>query len=235
VLGTSGYAISSLASVPMSENADSLVLLLGERASGTVDTIARIRGRGPFGLALSRRGRDGGGSSSSNPLASSDLSLLFPDGWVAVAASSPYRVDWRAPDGRWTPGPALPVSRTPVDRSEKCAALQRAARGRLQSCDPDAVPGWPRDLPPFLDRTLGAGEGTPPAFAAPGGSLVIRRTPGATISTNQYDVVDRRGVLQGVLSLPANEAIVGFGARSVFVVALDEFDVQHLRRHPWPL
>lgn len=50
---------------------------------------------------------------------------------------------------------------------------------------------------------------------------------------NRYDVVDREGRLDAILILPPNEAVVGFGRSSVYVVETSELDLQRLRRHPW--
>ena len=36
------------------------------------------------------------------------------------------------------------------------------------------------------------------------------------------------------LQLPPDHQIVGFGARSVYVVVTDEDDLQRIQRHPWP-
>jgi hypothetical protein len=36
------------------------------------------------------------------------------------------------------------------------------------------------------------------------------------------------------LELPADQHIVGFGARSIYVIVTDDDGLQHLQRHPWP-
>lgn len=71
-------------------------------------------------------------------------------------------------------------------------------------------------------------------MAAPDGRLVIRRAPSARSPEPRYDVIDRQGRLSAVIRLPADQAIVGFGPGSVYTVAVEEFDLQKLRRHPWP-
>jgi hypothetical protein len=68
----------------------------------------------------------------------------------------------------------------------------------------------------------------------PDGRLLIRRTPGTVSSAARYDIVDRRGTLAATLTLPANEAVVGFGEKSIYIVATDDVGLQTLRRHPWP-
>jgi hypothetical protein len=75
--------------------------------------------------------------------------------------------------------------------------------------------------------------GTMTLFALPDGGLAIRRTPVAGSSVNRYDLIDRRGELQGVIQLPLNEAIIGFGRSSVYVLEAENTGVQRVRRHKW--
>ena len=212
--------------------ADSLVLLLADRATQHVDTIARLKGRGSGGFHIGRR--EGGRPPSivvANPLASEEQALLFGDGWIAVARSEPYRVDWRAPDGRWVRGAPLPFAAVRVNDRERCAAMERVL-GSAGGCDPSSVPGWPETVPPFLpplQQRL-----SPTLLAAPDGRLVIARTPSATSQERHHDVVDRTGRLAGVISVGASEALIGFGARSVYTLATDDEGVQTVRRRPWP-
>lgn len=177
-----------------------------------------------------------GASIANNPLAAQDLALLFPDAWLAVVYHEPYRVDWRSPDGSWVRGSPLPFERTPLTRSERCAALQRRFGVLPQSCDHASVPNWPDVVPAFLPITKPtmSAPASPTLFAAPDGRLVIRRTPLASSPSNRYDVIDRFGTLPMVLVLPANEAIIGFGAGSIYVITTDQNDLQWIRRHPWP-
>ncbi|HEX7049808.1 MAG TPA: hypothetical protein VF188_06300 [Longimicrobiales bacterium] len=208
---------------------DSVPLLMGQRASEHLDTIAQLD-------ALDRSGatrlpaRDGllPALIGNNPLASQDEALLFLDGWVAIARTEPYRVDWRSPDGRRMQGPALPFDRIEVDRREKCAAIERLFRGRRR-CEPSILPGWPETVPPFLPDPR-----VPVLFAAPDGAVVITRAPTADSRGHRYDVVDRKGRLVGVIQLPAEVRLIGFGPHSVYTVLTDSLDLQTLRRHPWP-
>jgi hypothetical protein len=163
------------------------------------------------------------------PFSSEDRALLFPDGWIAVVRLQPYRVDWRRPDGHWVRGPLLPFHPRRVTAQERVWAMTRAYGRALR--DTEQLSGWPEIVPPFLSWNRGR---APVLLALPDGRLAIARTPTASDSTNRYDLVDRTGALTAVLRLPPYEAIVGFGARSVYVVATDEDDAQRLRRHPWP-
>lgn len=115
-------------------NAESLVVVLHSRArveSGTLfagrpDTVARLRGS--FRGVRNRWYTPPGARMPiqyhlSQPLAPEEQALLFKDGWIAIAYASPYRVDWRAPDGRMIRGTPLPFDAVPVDDRQKEAAI----------------------------------------------------------------------------------------------------------------
>jgi hypothetical protein len=74
----------------------------------------------------------------------------------------------------------------------------------------------------------------PPILAAPDGKLWIARVVSATENGTRYDVVDRRGALAGLLMLPENARVVGFGAKAVYVAVTDDDGIQHLSRHARP-
>lgn len=165
--------------------------------------------------------------------------MLFPDGWIAVAHVGPYRVDWRLPHGEWVRGTPIRGEIPPLTEGERCAALQGWDYRGIAPCDGDYVShfAWPEHPPPFLGpdhmRRMSA-RGTPALFAAPDGTLVIRRTPLARSMNSRYDVIDRRGRRIGRIVMGRREAIVGFGDRTVYTIATDDMDLQWLRRHEWP-
>lgn len=205
---------------------ESLAVLRVSRRAGQMDTIARIRWR-PYAAPP--------GAAAMNPMVSRafgvplkapEQSMLFSDGWIAVARLDPYRVDWREPSGAWRLGAPLPFSPLPVTAGEKRAYVERAARATGRGVvDPERIPHWPEHMDPFIEGAL---------IASPDGRLVIARTPTATAPGQRYDLVDRQGRLSAVLQLPEGERIVGFGRQSVFVVATDREGIERLRRHPWP-
>ena len=225
VLGLEGYRWNRLSPVQDILTADSLVALIAHVFSASIDTAARLRGRGePWESLVSVRGAPQ--RSVRDPLPEADQALLFPDGWLVVVRVDPYRVDWITAEGHAIQGAPLPFVSVRVDRTEQCAALERQPRRELRfECQPEEVRSWPRVLPPFLPGAL---------LALPNGSVAIERTPSARQSFRQYDIVDRSGVLAATLSAAANEKIVGFGIRSVYTVTVDANDVQRLQRHPWP-
>jgi hypothetical protein len=233
VLGVVGFRVSSTVPV-MRDRADSLLVLRLDRATQRVDTIARIRGQGPQAAATSRMGV--GAPAVASPYTSEDLAVVFADGWVAVAYTSPYRVDWRMPAGRWVRGAPLPFTGRNLNDREKCAVYLQLADRAYGNCGPAMVRQWPGVLPPFLPWTRRGQTAplSPTVLAIPDGRLLIRRAPSPNSTATMYDIVDRRGALVGVLALPSREAVIGFGVRSVYVLATDSDGIQSLRRHPWP-
>jgi len=205
---------------------DSNAVLQVTRASGTIDTIARLR-MAPLILQseLDKSGRPTSLSVVNPPLAAGEEPILFPDGWVAVARLGPYRIDWRSADGRWIRGGPLPFVEQPVDAREREAYLARRARSSGTQPAAPADDSWPKTIPPFLSR---------PLLPAPDGTLLILRTPTADHPGNRYDQVDRSGRLVAWVELPAAERLAGIGARSAYVIVTDEDGLQHLKRHPWP-
>lgn len=214
--------------VPLS-SADSVLLLFGDRATRDIDTLAYLKGPGSGGATILPP-QNGGLRTivGNNPLAAGEPALLLPDGWIAVARQDPYRVDWRTPSGQWIEGGPLPFAPRQVSRAEKCAAIERMLRSG-RPCQPDSLPGWPETVPPFVEST-----GDPVLYAAPGGNVVIKRTPVPNRPGTRYDVVDRDGRLVRSIHLPQGVMVVGFGDRSVYTVRTNELDLQTLRRHPWP-
>ena len=161
-----------------------------------------------------------------HPLSVGEEALLFTDGWLAVARLEPYRVDWRTPDGRWIRGAALPVPLEKLDGREKQAHMERRAETTGQPTkSPDTVSGWPETIPPFAGNSI---------VGSRDGRLLLRHEKTADHPETIYDVVTRRGILEGQITMPDNERIIGFGAKSVYIVVTDDDGIQRLRRHPWP-
>lgn len=148
--------------------------------------------------------------------------VLFKDGWVAVARHRPYRVDWRAPDGTWTKGGALPVKRVRVNNREKSEFRRRRA---LTDFEPVGVDKWPREVPPFL--------GDDQLLPAPDGTLWIPRTRTARHLEMRYDVVNRSGRLERQVTIGDADRILGFGKTFLYVVSHDSENKQHISRHRW--
>jgi len=209
------------------EIADSIAVILGSRDNANADTIARIRGafRGQ-NRVRARVDNQTIVYLLGNPLAAGDQALLFPDGWIATVFVAPYHVEWRPPSGAMIRGQPLPYSPQAVDERVKRQAIDdRWPPSRhIPKWSSTDFPAWPDVVPPFLKNAL---------ISLPDGRVAVKRTSLGTNRTIQYDIVDRRGFLSGVLRLPPNERLVGFGKRSAYVV-VDSDHNELLRRHVWP-
>jgi hypothetical protein len=208
------------------DKSDSNRVMLVARTTGRVDTIATVLMRpasgtrqvNPTGEVISFR-------MSSPRLTTGEETMLFPDGWLAVARLEPYRVDWRAPNGRWVRGSALPFTVVALNAREKEAYADRVERSSGTRPTMTADTPWPATMPPFLSR---------PLLDTPEGNLVVLRTQSADHPENRYDVVDRSGRLVRGMTLPGNQRLVGVGWRGAYVAETDDDGIQRLRRHPWP-
>ena len=197
------------------------------RTTGKTTFAARLRSTAETGYPPPPTPRARGGLDYFNgPWIGYELAHLFPDGWLAVARVQPYRVDWRAPDGRWILGAPIPTPVVRATEKEKVAFMQRAAaRSGNAARSPSVHSTWPKEVPPFLPGSL---------LASSDGRLLILRTPTAARPEVRYDVVDRQGRVQQQLLLERNERILTFGRHSVYVVMTDDDDLERIKRHPWP-
>ena len=204
-------------------DAESLIVLLADRRSARVDSVARIRGR--F-RGLGAKSRGAVTYDYYNPLAVEDQALLFPDGWMAIAHVAPYYIEWVKPDGSRIVGKPMTVDIVRLDEREKTNAIKMYDKNSArQGFLPEDFPGWPETLPPFHNDAL---------LAAPDGSLIVRRIPAATSPATFYDVVNRAGALTERIRLEHNTRLVGFGARWAFVAVANDDELERVRRHPWP-
>ena len=217
--------------------ADSDFVVRGHRATGTLDTVAKVR------VAVSRRtvtasayGKFHGVTWSRAPLSAAESVALFADGWFAVARVEPYRVDWIAPDGRVSRGRPIPVTPIRVTAAEKEAYFARVAASRTPGTGMPALPEamrreidalrdrFPEVFPPFTGAPIAGGDG----------NLWLRRPVSKHFPDIRYDVVDRRGLRIGTVSLARGERVVAVGRTAVYVAWKDEDDIERLRRHPLP-
>jgi hypothetical protein len=204
---------------------DSTALMRIKRSNGQADTVARLKALVP--RRTSSANKDGYFEFSLPIAAMADEAVPFADGWVAVVRSEPYRVEWRAPDGKWTRGAPLPYTPIRMDDKEKRAFMMRLAAptGKTPS-PPDSIPDWPATVPAYRSPVQ--------LLAATDGRLLIPRLATADNPGTRYDIVNRRGSLDAQLVLPANARVVGFGPSSVYLAVTDDDGIQRLRRHPWP-
>lgn len=203
----------ALAVTPQKRLGDSVDAILVARATGDRDVVARLLPPAPRTPGVFRPVCD-----------VYERALLTPDGWVAVVRLNPYRVDWRSPDGQWTRGAPIPTPTVRMTEGDRQVYLEWRARERPPE-PRDSVYSWPETVCPWV--------GGYAPIAMPDGKLLVYRVPTSQAPATRYDVVNRRGEVERQLAMPASDAILGFGRKSVFVVRTDG-QTQKIQRHPWP-
>lgn len=162
------------------------------------------------------------------------------DGRVAVVNADPYRVEW-FDHGRSTQGPVVQYEPVRVTREDKDAWADRMGGGggvmiamdggggggrsgsstmRLPRPDPDDME-WPEVKPPFSQNA---------ARVAPDGALWVQRSV-AHGEPQLFDVFDGSGVRVRQVELLPGRQIVGFGDGVVYVVNVDEDELQWLEAY----
>lgn len=248
LLGADGRGRMVMATMPRVAQGrllpDSVHLIRLDRAASRVDTIARLQSAQGWGVAAgvstaSMQPIPAGGRSASVKASyvmsvhAPDQIAVFTDGWIAIARTNPYRVDWCAPGQRCRPGPVILAAQPRMTDREKQAYLDAAAKthGWPPTSDIAETAGWPRVMPPFAQRPSRVDAGA--LFAMPDGSVLIERLPSADAMWMRYDIVPRSEAVAGQVQLPLGEQIVGLGRASVYVAVTDPDGLQRLRRHPW--
>lgn len=92
-------------------------------------------------------------------------------------------------------------------------------------------PEWPKYLPPFV-RPLDIVPYEPVRFDQAGMLWVLRTTPADEPPT--FDIIDETGWVVQQVKLPHNSRLVGFGTNSVYLVRIDEVDLEYLEKYPLP-
>jgi hypothetical protein len=239
------YSVSP-GGVPSSS--DSAPILRLDRATKKTDTVAYIKVP-PVSVSTSSGGqnvsvRAGGG----NPFASTDDWAVTPDGRVAVIRTKDYHVDWYAPNGQKTSGPAIAYEKVRVTDDDKKAFRERRANGGgvaisfgqrvgpggtsqgANVAPPTSVQlpeptDWPDVKPAFTGNA---------AFAAPNGQVWVLRTRAAKDKIPTFDVFDQTGRVVSRVALPAETRLIGFGNGTVYLARSDEDDLQYLQRYRLP-
>jgi hypothetical protein len=177
---------------------------------------------------------------AANPLAPREEWAVAPDGRVAVVKPEPYRVEWIAANGARTLGPTIAVPRVKVSEADKKAIEKQRASGSAVMMTRSDGPGgasreartlsasslppitdWPEYRPPFVGNA---------ATIASNGELWVRRTL-LTEPVQLYDVFDAKGERIAHLQLPRGTRLAGFGKGSVYLVRIDEDDLQYLQKY----
>ena len=198
---------------------DSLSVLRIPPGDTLADTIARLKlpawGQGQFGAQQ---------KIVSTIFSGRDLFGVLPDGSLWVARASNNAVDWRAPDGTWTRGPARPFAKIAVPQAEKDAFLERL-RGQM------AQMGAPAGIAlayPFADEKPPFGSGQ----TDPAGEVWLQRSRAWEDSVPVWDVVGRDGRQIRTIQFPRNASLAGFGPDGrVYLVLREAEDQQRVARY----
>jgi hypothetical protein len=209
----------------------------------TFDTVAYLPLPEPSGS--SRSFSTGGGQvriQGLSPLPKSATWAVAPDGSVAVVHADPYRVEWYDPQRSSLQGPIVPYVPVPITDEDKEAWANRMGGGNMVMIaaggggggggrsgsqtiqmprpEPDDME-WPDVKPPFPVNA---------ARVTPDGALWVQRHV-AYGQPQLFDVFDRAGVRIRQVELPPGREIVGFGVGVVYVVNVDEDDLQWLEAY----
>jgi hypothetical protein len=181
-----------------SGNRDSAVVVKTDAELKSLDTVA---GLAPLDLAEVTG--DAGRRFEPRALSGTDQWGTLPDGSLWVARVIENRVDWRAPDGRWTEGDALPdrvLEVTEYDRELFYRKFPPELRATAEQLPFAAV------KPPF--------EG---GHTSPAGTVWLEKSRAPADSSRRYHEVDRGGHLIREIRVPGPGRIVAVGADAVLV------------------
>ncbi|MFQ5705624.1 MAG: hypothetical protein ACE5HT_16595 [Gemmatimonadales bacterium] len=164
-----------------------------------------------------------------------DQWAVAPDGRLAIVHVEPYRVDFVTPSGERRNGPLIaydPVRMTEAHKRQ-WREEQRQSRptivvtpdgrsGTVNTTSPPREPKWPKYLPPFVRY--------PAAHFASDGMLWVERTTPVG-EPHTFDIIDGTGRVIEQLKLPVKRRLVGFGRGTVYLVRVNEVDLEFLERY----
>jgi hypothetical protein len=181
-----------------SGNRDSAAVVRTDPSFHTQDTVT---GLAPLDLAEVTG--DAGRRFEPRALSGTDEWGILSDGSVWVARVIENRVDWRAPDGRWTEGDALPdrvLEVTEYDRELFYRKFPPELRATAEQLPFAAV------KPPFES-----------GFSSPAGTVWLEKSRAPADSARRYHEVDRAGRLIRDIRVPGRGRIVALGAEVALV------------------
>jgi hypothetical protein len=219
---------------------DSAPIIRFDRATLRADTVAFTRlAKGNSSVT----GTAGGGlqvrNGLVNPLVPRDDWVVLPDGRVAVIRADDYHADFYVSRTVKKSGPRIAFERIKVDDAVKRAVEEQRIQARRNA--PNRVAGrggapprdlppptrpffrdWPDFMPPFLAQA---------AVARPNGQVWVLRTQKPGNDAPLYDVFDDNGRVIGHVTLPHETRLVGFGLGTVYLVRIDDDDLEYLQRY----
>lgn len=190
-------------------------LLRWDTRSGRLDTLAAMRTQGVARFKMTFEGHEAF-VTRVLPYAEGDGWAAGPDGSIAVIDPEQYTVRWRRPGGTVEAGRPIaydPVPVTQADRDRYLNGENAATQAQL------TFPAHKPAVHAFA------------AFISPAGELWTWRYGASGASGSIWDVIDRTGRRVRSVTLPGSRTIVGFGARTVYVIRTDEDDIEHLEAY----
>ena len=171
------------------------------------------------------------------PFSAWDHWAVAPDGRIAFVFFEPYRVDFVVANRRVVQNAPIPYDRVRVDDAlkrqyreelERPRMVMRGGSGGASTMEMMKMPytepvEWPEYLPPYLGVAV---------FGSDGLLWIPRAT--AAGQPPLYDIINGQGKLVERVQFPPRTKLIGFGARSIYVVRLDEDDLQYLQRYALP-
>jgi hypothetical protein len=210
---------------------DTVALVRAHRGAAVEDSVGYIHLAPRRITTTATAGKLTGVQVMTMPFPAQDAWQAFADGAVAIARVRDYRVEWLLPDGRRVTGRPIAFDRVKVTELDT-RELVVGARSARSGGSPGGAPAgggsppalhWPEVKPPFPFSGVLAGTD---------GRLWVLRHGRAGDPRVHYDVIDRQGAVAVRVDVPNGCRIVGFGARSIYVVRKDADDLQYLQRFP---
>jgi len=173
------------------------------------------------------------------PFITTDQWAVASDGRIAVVSADPYRVTMISPNGAHRVGPVLPAPPIRlteahkavwlVDSRKPVATISSNGSGQsVTSYRPSRLPEpteWPNRLPAFLMKAV--------TFSTDG-TLWVQRTTADATAPPTYDLIGPVGTVLSRVVLPARTRLVGFGTATVYLMRIDEDDLEYLQRYALP-
>ncbi len=211
--------------------AESVAVERWNRRSGERDTIAFHRTMRPGPIVLGQQ---------DVPFTTGIQWTVARDGRVALVHPGDYHVEFISPTGARSAGKPIRFERVRVSEGHKqqwredqkptCGGgttMSVPMEGRTVTVQRMATrepEEWPEFLPPFLSGA---------ALFAPDGTLWVRRT-GAADAPSVYDLIDGSGRVVHCVVLPKRAKLLGFGKGTLYLVRVDEDDLQYVQRYRLP-
>lgn len=225
--------LHELARFARNQDSDTLYWLDPKSQGATL--VARLHQVSPYRVRRIRitNSKDTIASLTIIPFAADDAATLTDDGREVVLRASPYRLEWPRINGKPKTGPTVPYKKVKITAADR-AMVESTSSGVRTALEAwfARSPGtkiewkntvWPKTKPPFVG----------PVRATPRGELVVELSRESTeLDTPLYDFLsDRTGRRVWQLDLKMRGRLVGIGAKYLYVVRLDEDDIEYLGRY----